>query len=78
MLFIYDALHHMQGRETDGERPYFSCRYVKANGHVAEIGSAMLLRLEKAQNAIIIRTPGGARTLKIFAIVAYNGEEVFL
>ena len=78
MLFIYEMLRAMHGDDPQTPSPHFSCRYVKANGQVAEIADARIIRFEKTTHTVIVRTPGGARSLKLFAIVEYNGEEVFL
>ena len=78
MIFVYDMLREVIGRDNTAPSPHFSCRYVKRTGQVADIADARVIRFEKETNTLLVRTPGGARALKIYAIVEYNQQDVFL
>ena len=77
-VYLYEMLKEVSTPNAEGVFPKFTCRYVCGDGHLSEITEAQFIRFDRNEHNIILRVPGGARTLKFYGIVGYEGADVFL
>ena len=77
-IYLTDMLREISTPNQAGEFPSFRCRYVCADGRVSEISDAQFIRLDKESLTLVLRVPGGARTLKYYGIVGYEDADIFL
>lgn len=72
------ALATMRRDEPDGHRGRHDLEYIKRNGERIAIAQAKFLRYDMLTDLLTLGTPGGIRSIRLWAIVSFDGHEVFL
>ena len=78
ILFLNELLAKLLKKDAQENPPTVSLRYVKADGRIVDIPSACALKYNRSKSTLVVRVPGGARSLKTFAIVECDGDEIFM
>ena len=78
MIHTGELVARMARQDSAGARIPFSLRYYKANGARIDVPSATFLSLDRPSDTVLILCPGGPRRIRLYCIVALNGEEVYI
>lgn len=78
MLHTSQLLALMRAENAQGERPRVNITYRKNDGELATFLEARLIKYTPSNETILVSVPGGNRRLRLYTIIACNGQEVYL